>query len=182
MRGLGSTAPPRRITLSDAGLTLQLECENLSAEPMPCGLGFHPYHPCDATTRLRTHGDPAWTIDADVLPVERVPATGRYDLADRLVCGQALDNGFEGWGGETQIVWPDRDLAVTMSSQDATRFQLFSPPTGGIFVAEPVQNANAALNAPEAEWPQLGLALLQRGETARLRAEWRCRVALTTGR
>ena len=49
----------------------------------------------------------AWTIDEKVLPVERVPAEGRYDLRDRLVCGQDLDNGFGGWGGEALMSDPD---------------------------------------------------------------------------
>ena len=161
------------IVLSEEGLSLTLECENLSPEPMPCGLGFHPYWPCDGATRLRTAVTHAWTIDAEVLPVERVPASGRYDLADRLVCGQDLDNGFDGWGGEATILWPDRSVAVTMRSPDAPRFQLFSPPTGGIIAAEPVQNANCALNAPQASWPENGIEMLARGQSRRLRAEWR---------
>ena len=42
------------------------------------------------------------------------------------------------------------------------------PPSGGIFVAEPVTHANAALNAPEAEWPELGMRMLEPGEEMRL--------------
>ena len=55
-----------------------------------------------------------------------------------------------------------------MSSADAGRFQVWSPTTGGVFVAEPVQNANAALNAPQVEWPQRGIAMLRVGEQATL--------------
>jgi aldose 1-epimerase len=50
--------------------------------------------------------------------------------------------------------------ALSMASRDARFFQLYSPPQGGIFVAEPVTHANAALNAPEDEWPELGLRVL----------------------
>ena len=92
----------------------------------------------------------AWTIDEHVLPVEKVAATGRFDLADRLVCGQDLDHGFGGWGGAARLT--DPGLAVRrsqLSSPDARFFQLYSPASGGIFVAEPVTHANAALNAPE---------------------------------
>jgi len=31
-------------------------------------------------------------------------------------------------------------------------------------VAEPVTHANAALNAPESEWPELGMRVLQPGQ------------------
>src|SRR4030095_5205597 len=80
-------------------LTLRLTCRNISPEPMPCGLGQHPYFPCGPETRLDTQVAHAWTIDENVLPVDKVPAEGRYDLRDRLVCGQDLDNGWGGWGG-----------------------------------------------------------------------------------
>ena len=51
-----------------------------------------------------------------------------------------------------------------MSSPDARCFQLYSPPSGGLFVAEPVTHTHAALNAPEEEWGRLGLRLLEPGE------------------
>ena len=47
---------------------------------------------------------------------------------------------------------PDLPFRIEMSSPDARFFQLYSPASGGLFVAEPVTHANAALNAPEAEW------------------------------
>ena len=103
-------------------------------------------------------------IDKDVLPLAEVPAAGRYGLKDRLVCGQGLDNGFGGWGGEARMSDPDWPYAIRMSSAEAHFFQLYSPPTGGIFVAEPVTHANAALNAPEEQWPELGMRVLDPGE------------------
>jgi aldose 1-epimerase len=55
-----------------------------------------------------------------------------------------------------------------MSSPDAAFFQLYSPPSGELFVMEPVSHANAALNAPEEEWAELGLRVLEPGETMSL--------------
>jgi aldose 1-epimerase len=159
-------------TLDDDGLAVELACRNLSAEPMPCGLGLHPYFPCNRDTRLDTMVEVVWTIDADVLPVARESASGRYGLEDRAICGQGLDNGYDGWSGTARIVWPDRGLALELTSPDASRFQVFSPPEGDFFVAEPVQNANAALNAPQEQWASLGLARLAQGEEARLRARF----------
>jgi len=150
--------------LDPTGLDLRLSCRNLSDAPMPCGLGQHPHFPCDAETRLATAVVSAWTVDAQVLPVDKVPAVGRYDLADRLVCGQDLDNGFGGWGGTARITAPSLPFAIEMSSPNAGFFQLYSPGGGSLFVAEPVSHANAALNAPEEEWPELGLRVLAPGE------------------
>ena len=143
------------------GLTVRLSCLNSSAEPMPCGLGQHPYFPCDQNTVLDTVVACAWEIDDQVLPTGKVPATGRFDLRRRKVCGQGLDHGFGGWNGTATIAGEGR---IVMSSPDAHFFQLYSPTDGGLFVAEPVSHANAALNAPEAEWPELGMRVLEPGE------------------
>lgn len=150
--------------LDERGLGVSLACRNMSDEPMPCGLGQHPYFLCTAETLIDTEVSHAWTIDEHVLPVEKVAASGRFDLRDRPVCGQDLDHGFAGWGGMARIRTPGLPFYIVMSSPDAAFFQLYSPVEGGIFVAEPVTHANAAMNAPEEEWPELGLRILEPGE------------------
>jgi aldose 1-epimerase len=150
--------------LDERGLTLVLTCRNLAEEPMPCGLGQHPYFNCGPDTRIDTKVTHAWTIDEHVLPVAKVEATGRFDLTDRAVCGQDLDHGFGGWGGSARMSDPDWPFDLELSSPDARFFQLYSPAAGGIFVAEPVSHANAALNAPEEEWPELGMRVLEPAE------------------
>ena len=154
--------------LDGGALEVAVTCRNASGEPMPCGLGQHPYFPCTAQTRIETSVSHAWTVDDNVLPVDKVPATGRYDLSDRLICGQDLDNGFGNWSGRVLISDPDWAFELELSSPQARFFQIYSPASGGIFVAEPVTHANAALNQPETEWPELGLRVLDPGEEMRL--------------
>jgi aldose 1-epimerase len=161
----------QKFALDSSGLSIVLTCRNLSDQPMPCGLGLHPYYPCDGATSLDTSVECAWTVDADVLPVERVTASGRYDLRDRLICGQDLDNGFGGWSGSARIEW-GVGASLRLSSPDAGYFQVFSPASGGLFVAEPVQHANAALNAPQEQWANLGIAMLRKGEERTLSARF----------
>lgn len=160
--------------VDDAALEIQLTCRNLSPEDMPCGLGLHPYFLCSATTVLDAAVNEVWTIDADILPVSRQGAIGRYDLRVRRICGAGLDNGFEGWSGRADIKWPDSGAALTVESP-APRLQIYSPRSGGIFVVEPVTNANAALNAAEADWAGLGLAVLKPGEETSLTARFEAR-------
>ncbi len=154
--------------LDPHGLSVRLSCHNTSDEPMPGGLGQHPYFPCGPETRLNTQVEAVWTIDENVLPVAQVPATGRFDLRERLVCGQDLDHGFGGWGGIAVLSDPHWPYGLRLSSPDARFFQLYSPPEGGIFVAEPVSHANAALNAPESDWPELGMQVLEPGQSMHL--------------
>lgn len=158
----------QEFALDERGLSIGLTGRNTGAEPMPCGLGQHPYFQCGPETELDTRVTHAWTVDEQVLPVDRVVADGRYDLRERLVCGQGLDNGFDGWTGEARMSDPEWPYDLILSSPQARFFQLYSPAAGGIFVAEPVTHANAALNAPEAEWAELGLRVLEPGEAMRL--------------
>jgi aldose 1-epimerase len=158
----------QHFNVDERGLTATLTCTNRSREPMPCGLGHHPYFPCTAETVLDTGVETAWTIDEKVLPAERVPAEGRYDLRRRLICGQDLDNGFSGWSGRARMETPGQPIRLEMSSPDARFFQVYSPAAGGIYVAEPVTHANAALNEPEERWADLGLRVLAPGKSMAL--------------
>lgn len=158
----------QRFRLREEGLELTLSCANRSASPMPCGLGQHPYFHCGPGTRIETKVSHVWLIDDKVLPTEKVAAEGRYDLSDAAVCGMGLDHGFGGWGGTARLTDPKWPFELAMSSSDASFFQLYSPASGGIFVAEPVTHANAALNAPESEWAELGMRILEPGKAMSL--------------
>ena len=158
----------QEFALDERGLTVILTCRNESDEPMPCGLGQHPYFPCGPETLLDTTVGHVWTIDEHVLPVERIPAEGRYNLRKRRACGQDLDHGFDNWGGLAWMADPGWPYELLLSSRSAGFFQVYSPPNGGIFVAEPVTHANAALNAPEEEWAVLGMRVLEPGEALSL--------------
>lgn len=151
-------------------LCLRLTCRNASDEPMPCGLGFHPYFPCGPETRIQTAVQNVWTVDENVLPVERVPATGRYEIGDSAACGRDLDNGYDGWSGRALLTDPGWPFEIVLSSPQARFFQLYSPRDGGIFVAEPVTHANAALNAQQQDWASLGIRVLQPSEEMALDA------------
>jgi aldose 1-epimerase len=148
--------------VEEGAVSVALSCRNLSAEPMPCGLGHHPYFPCDGATRLDARVENAWTIDQATLPLEQVPAEGRYSLADRLICGQGLDNGFWGWGGAFTVAAPG--LRIRVTAPEARFLHVYSPIEGERFAAEPVGHSNAALNEPEERWAELGLRVLEPGE------------------
>jgi aldose 1-epimerase len=154
--------------LGSEGLEAEIVCTNRSADPMPCGLGFHPYFPCDNATVIDTGVEQVWEVDDLILPTGVVAATGRYALDGTPACARGLDNGYGGWDGEMWL--RHADSAFThMTSPDARFFQTYSPAAGGLLAAEPVSHANAALNEPEERWPELGLRVLEPGETMRLR-------------
>lgn len=156
--------------LTGDSLCIEIACTNLSDEPMPCGLGLHPYFPCGAETRIQTFVDEVWAVDDQVLPVGREPAKGRYDISDSPVCGRGLDNGYGGWSGCALLTDPGWPFELVLTSSQARFFQLYSPASGALFVAEPVTHANAALNEPEPAWASLGIEVLQPGEAMNMEA------------
>ncbi|MBA2771673.1 MAG: aldose 1-epimerase [Sphingomonas sp.] len=166
----------QHFVLDSGGLDTRISCRNTSDEPMPCGLGIHPYFNCGPGTRIRTGVEHVWTVDENVLPVDRVPATGQYDIADSPVCGRGLDNGYDGWSGKALFTDPAWPFDIALISPGERYFQLYSPVEGGIFVAEPVSHANDALSAPEAQWAELGIRILEPGETMELAARLEVRI------
>lgn len=158
----------QHVRLVGDSLCLRLTCLNTSDEPMPCGLGMHPYFSCGPETRIQTSVDDVWTVDDQVLPVEKGPAVGCFDISDSPVCGRGLDNGYDGWSGRVLLTDPNWPFELEMSSRQARFFQLYSPAEGAIFVAEPVTHANAALNEPQQQWAALGIRILQPGEDMNL--------------
>jgi aldose 1-epimerase len=67
---------------------------------------------------------------------------------------------------------PGDPFRIEMHSGDVEFFQLYSPPSGELYVAEPVSHANAALNEPEERWAELGLRVLEPGEEMSLTTRW----------
>lgn len=157
----------QEFALDEHGLSIVLACLNNSTEPMPCGLGQHPYFQCGHNTRISADVQCAWTIDEQTLPVAKVAAAHRYSLDDRRICGQDLDNGFGGWSGEVSIRDPNWPFDLRLSAR-TNYLHIYSPLDSNFFAAEPVTQANATLNEPEEKWPELGLKVLAPGEETSL--------------
>jgi aldose 1-epimerase len=161
----------QRLEIVPDGLICGVTVRNVSADPMPAGLGLHPYFPCGPDTVLDTGVATVLAVDGDVLPTEELPATGRYELRDRRIDGAGLDNGFGGWSGRARLAWPDRKLALEITSE-ARFLQVYAPPQGGVVVVEPVGHANDVFSHPESEWARLGMHVLDPGRTLGLEARF----------
>lgn len=158
----------QRFRLDDEGLEVELICRNLSGEPMPCGLGQHPFFDAPDDLEIDTRVSGVWTIDDEIMPVALEPAEGRYGLERRRIARADLDNGYEGWSGDAILRWPSAGAGLRISSRDAPRFQVYAPTDAPVLCAEPVVNANDALSRPETEWEAAGITVLAPGEAVRM--------------
>ncbi|HYE41965.1 MAG TPA: aldose 1-epimerase [Caulobacteraceae bacterium] len=162
----------QRFSLDEGGLEIRIACRNLADEPMPCGLGLHPFFDAPDDTVLDTRVSGVWTIDDEIMPVVLEPATGRYALENRRIARADLDNGYEGWSGEAIIRWPGAGAGVRITSDDAPRFQVYAPADKPVLCAEPVTNANDALGRPEEAWAAAGVVILPPGEETAMSARF----------
>jgi aldose 1-epimerase len=144
-------------SLADDRLTVRMSLENLEKRTVPAGIGLHPFFVRDADSELTCRTETVWRMDAEVLPLERVPVPPEWDFsAGRKVNGVALDTAFEGWDGRASLVWPQRRLRLDLeASQPFRHLVLYLPPGKSFFCVEPLSHTPG----------QVGLSSLAPGAT-----------------
>lgn len=156
--------------LGEDGLLVTLDVTNLDEEPMPAGLGLHPYFP--RTPEARYHGlhRGEWRNDADCLPVSLDGRDAAIDWWDgRPVGDRWVDTVYAGREGVLQIDWPERGLELTITPSDGLPHTVVYAPKGGdFFCIEPVSHATDAFNRGE-------LGLLAPGDTRRVSIQFSAR-------
>ena len=144
-------------TLDEAGLLSTLSMTNRADRPVPAGLGWHPYFPKRARSRLHVELTDRWESDpATQLPTRRVPQPG----IDADVAHLDFDHCFEGWQGAARL--RDERLRVTLTSS-LPYLVVYTPPLKDIYCVEPVSHVSNAIHM--AEPARHGLRTLQPGET-----------------
>lgn len=149
--------------LTEQGLEVVLDLTNADSEPMPAGLGFHPYFACGPKTRLRFAAAGLWQANATMLPTVRAPVDSLGDWAvGAVVRGETLiDNAYDGWVGSA-LVDHGEGRAYRLAAVGASWLHLYRPAgESGFFCIEPVSHEPDAINRD-------GMPLLAPGETRRL--------------
>ncbi|MGA7674219.1 MAG: aldose 1-epimerase [Rhizomicrobium sp.] len=140
------------LTLADGGFTHRLTVRSRDAKAMPASLGFHPYFPCTATTRLTATVAGMWKADSTMIPTDHVEGSPLLDLAHGALVAKApfVDNCFTGWRSPARIDQPDSGLTISLeASPECTFFHIFIPVGQRFFAAEPVSVMPNAFNRPE---------------------------------
>ncbi len=162
-------------TLSKSGLEVVLELQNHAAEPMPAGIGWHPYLRRTPAARLRAMVEGVWLADEQCLPTALARPGQIWDFRSAAPVPQTLvDHCYSGWNGRVELVLPEAQLCVRIEAQEPLRWlHVYSPPGEAFLCIEPVSHMPDALN--RAEPPAVsGLRLLAPGETLRARVTLSC--------
>ncbi|RDU94648.1 aldose 1-epimerase [Trinickia dinghuensis] len=153
-----------RYALDDATLSVTLAVENAGSEPMPFGLGLHPFLARDGDTRLSAAADGLWVPGPDWLPVRHVPVPPAWTFGVAYPLPDALVNhAFTQWSGRAAVVWPRKRLSLTIEG-DADYYVLYTPPGEDFFCFEPVDHPINAVNLPGGACEH-GMTVLAPGET-----------------
>lgn len=131
--------------LVERSLEVELVVTHLGETPAPYGLGLHPWFPRSADTRIVAAADGVREVDEDQLP--RTWRKHEAHDAWNFSRGQSLpderiDNLFTGWDGKARLEWPERGVAVEISTAPGlSRHLIFSPGKhADFFCFEPVSH------------------------------------------
>ena len=165
--------------LVDGGLDQRVMVRHRGAQPLPYGLGLHPWFPRTPTTRITAPVQGVWLSGADPLPTQHTTQVpDGWDLNGGMSAhGTLIDNAYTGWGGTARIEWPERGLQLTAHMPDFDKdggtpkhyCLVYRPPQGPAFCFEPVTQPIDAFHQPG----QPGLRVLAQGESMELNVQWR---------
>lgn len=115
-------AVTQRFVLQDDGIELTLSVTNKGERALPFGLGWHPYFPMTPETTLLAPARKYWTEVDGWLPGEATEIPADVDFSDRRgLPYRWVNNGFEDWCGEAQIVWPERQAQLSLTADPLFR-------------------------------------------------------------
>lgn len=160
--------------LTGPTLDQSLSITNRADEPLPYGLGFHPWFVRTNATMLQAPAKTVWLEDADYLPAGSVLVTDRpgwnFATAKNLP-PTWINNLFIGWPRTATIHWADRRLSACISASDTlAAYLIYSPSSAAdFFCFEPVSHLIDAIHQTRADKSELGqlggLIAIDPGET-----------------
>lgn len=133
-------------TLLESGLELSLAITNRSNSTMPAGLGFHPYFPRLADTRMQFQSSAIWPPMGDN-PLQRIDAQHLSFNERRNINDYSLDHCFEKLNGDIIINQPSLGLDVRMASVSGLNHSVVFIPEEktDFFCVEPVSHITGAI-------------------------------------
>ena len=143
-------------SLSAGALDVRLAVTNRAPHPAPVGLGWHPYFPKRARSRLHVEVSARWDSDETLLPTRKHAQPG----IDADIAHLGFDHCFDGFSGAARIRDEKLSLRLTSSLQ---RLVVFTPTERDYFAVEPVSHVNNAIHM--ANPAEHGLVALAPGDT-----------------
>ncbi|MBB3424535.1 aldose 1-epimerase [Rhizobium sp. BK312] len=163
------------VTLAIDKLVIDLTVQNLSGQKLPFGVGFHPWFPRNAGTRLRFRASEIWLEDERHLPAGRrkVIEVPDWDFDSGRVLPEGwINNVFGGWDRKAVITQGGGAVSLRIFASDNLDYALVYSPNSNVdfFCFEPVSHPVDAHNLDG----RPGLQVLEHREelTASMTLQW----------
>lgn len=142
----------QRLCVRANRLTLALTLRNTGTQPMPAGIGLHPYFPRRPGLALSLEAEGFWQTD-DADPGIPTYWSALHPDTDglRSVSPDALDldNCFTGWNRSARLDYADPGFRIDLSASAAfSNLVIYCPAGGEVLCLEPVSHVNDAANLP----------------------------------
>ena len=157
-----------RYAIDAEALSVTLSVRHRGPTALPYGVGIHPWFPRTTQTQLRAPATSVWLEVHLHLPTECRPVDA-FPLWDfrtaRALPDAWINNGFNAWSGEAEIVWPDRGVGLRIHAEPPLISYIIYSPDGNadFFCFEPVNHAVDAHNLPGGP-AEHGLTILRPGQ------------------
>lgn len=142
----------QEISLSEAGLRIDVSICNAGDRPMPFGLGIHPWFARSPGTKLLFVSNGTFEQDDRNLPLPQLRQVPAFDPEHPVALDDIpwLDGCFVGWASQhARIERPHDNLAIDIEATGALRhLHVFVPDNRNVFCAEPVSHVPDAINRP----------------------------------
>ncbi len=115
-------------------LRIDLILRNIGREPMPAGLGLHPYFSRTRDTRIDFSASDLWTPAPEGGDLQPVPQDFEFSGGARLP-NFTLDHSYSGFAGAAEISEPDGTARL---ETDAPILHVYAPAGENYFCLEPV--------------------------------------------
>ena len=150
-------------------LEIAMSLTNRGPDPMPFGLGHHPYFGDRDQARLSARVSGVWLPDDLNVPKQLEPVPPLWAFArDRPVDELLLDHVFQGWAGKARVDWPDAGRALLIEADELYRhLVVYVPPGQPFFCVEPVSMIGDGFNLLTDGVEGTGVRVLAPGESMR---------------
>lgn len=136
------------ISVTSQRVRVALSSRNVGTQPIPMGLGLHPYFANRAQAVVTANLPGHWRWDDELMPIaqQKNPLAGALASGSE-VTGLPVAAEFTGWDGRAVIDWPALGLRVELTTTPALRHVVMWLPVGeSFFCFEPICHATDALN------------------------------------
>ncbi len=136
-------------TLKDKSLEINLSITNKGEEPLPFGMGLHPFFNKTPKSRIRAKLGKIIINDENICPValEDIPPEHDTTTDFKTVTNLPLDNCFTGWDQTYDIEWPDLNTKLSCIADGIFKYLVIcAPKDENWFCVNPVTHFNDAYN------------------------------------